>query len=43
MMPVGSKWKLFIPAHLALGSNAANGIPANSVLIYEIELLSIQQ
>lgn len=44
MMPVGSKWKLFIPSHLAYGSQGIPGrIPPNSVLIFEMELLSIQQ
>jgi len=41
-MNVGSKWKLFIPAQLAYGENGQRGIPPNSVLIFEVELLSIQ-
>ncbi|MFZ1694762.1 MAG: FKBP-type peptidyl-prolyl cis-trans isomerase [Flavobacteriales bacterium] len=43
MMPVGSKWKLFIPSDLGYGSQAAPGgqIPANSTLIFDIELLDI--
>ena len=42
LMPVGSKWKLFIPSDLAYGDRGAGGaIPGGSALIFEIELLSI--
>lgn len=42
-MPVGSKWKLFIPSDLAYGPRAAGPkIQANSTLIFELELLEIQ-
>jgi FKBP-type peptidyl-prolyl cis-trans isomerase FklB len=41
-MAVGSKWKLFIPSELAYGEQGNRGIPPNSVLIFEVELLSIQ-
>lgn len=42
-MAVGSKWKLFIPAHLAFGERGAGGkIKPNMALIFEVELLSIE-
>ncbi len=43
LMPVGSKWQLFIPAELAYGERAPGPeIGPNSTLIFEVELLSIQ-
>ncbi|HUZ60932.1 MAG TPA: FKBP-type peptidyl-prolyl cis-trans isomerase [Hanamia sp.] len=42
LMPVGSKWKLYIPSDLAYGDRGAgNTIPGGSTLIFEIELLKI--
>ncbi len=43
MMKVGAKWRLFIPPHLAYGTRSPSpNIPANSALIFDIELLEIQ-
>jgi FKBP-type peptidyl-prolyl cis-trans isomerase len=43
MMPVGSKWKLFIPADLAYGPRGQGKIGPNSTLIFDVELLEIVQ
>jgi len=43
MMPVGSKWKLFLPPHLAYGNQQVGShIGPNSTLIFEVELLGIK-
>jgi FKBP-type peptidyl-prolyl cis-trans isomerase FklB len=43
LMPVGSKWQLFIPPDLAYGNRAPSpDIGPNATLIFEVELLSIQ-
>lgn len=41
MMKVGSKYKLFVPAELGYGASGRPGIPPNSVLVFEVELLDI--
>jgi FKBP-type peptidyl-prolyl cis-trans isomerase FklB len=41
LMPVGSKYRFFIPQQLAYGTNDVGSIPAGSVLIFEVELLDI--
>jgi len=42
LMPVGSKWRLFVPADLAYGEQGAgDDIGPNAALIFDIELLSI--
>ena len=38
-MPEGSTWEIYIPAELAYGSNNQQQIPANSTLIFKVELL----
>lgn len=42
LMPVGSKWKLFIPSGLAYGARGAgNSIPPHATLVFDVELLDI--
>jgi FKBP-type peptidyl-prolyl cis-trans isomerase FklB len=42
LMPVGSKWRLFIPAELAYGARGAGrDIGPNATLVFEVELLDI--
>lgn len=44
LMHVGEKYKLYIPSELAYGAQSPSPmIPANSVLVFELELLSIQE
>ena len=43
MMPVGSKWRLYIPQELAYGERQAGQIPPYSTLIFDVELVGIDK
>ena len=44
LMPVGSKWRLFIPYQLAYGEQGSGpSIPPYSALIFDVELLGIEK
>jgi FKBP-type peptidyl-prolyl cis-trans isomerase FklB len=43
LMPVGSKWQLFVPSNLAYGAQGPGDIGPNATLIFEVELVSIQK
>ena len=40
-MCVGDKWEIYIPAEMGYGKFSQPGIPGNSTLIFEVELLGI--
>ena len=40
-MHAGDKWIIYIPSEMGYGSKASGPIPANSTLIFEVELLGI--
>jgi FKBP-type peptidyl-prolyl cis-trans isomerase FklB len=42
MMKPGAKWELFVPAELAYGASPRPGIPANSLLIFDVEVLNVK-
>jgi len=42
LMPVGSKYKLYIPYQLAYGMNDNGPIPGGSLLVFEVNLLGIK-
>jgi len=41
LMKEGAKWELYIPPELAYGTRARPGLPGNSTLIFEVELLEV--
>jgi len=43
LMPVGSKWKVFVPYNLAYGAEDRGAIKPFSTLIFDVELLSIEK
>ena len=43
MMPVGSKWQLYIPYELAYGERQAGNIKPYSMLIFDVELVGIEK
>jgi FKBP-type peptidyl-prolyl cis-trans isomerase len=43
-MPLGAKWKIYVPPHLAYGEKGVSGrIPPHSVLVFELELLNFAE
>jgi FKBP-type peptidyl-prolyl cis-trans isomerase len=42
LMPVGSTYKFYVPSNLAYGSRGQGPIPANSTLIFKVELLEVK-
>jgi len=42
MMPVGARYRLWVPAALGYGDRAAGTIPPNSTLVFDVELLGVE-
>jgi FKBP-type peptidyl-prolyl cis-trans isomerase len=43
LMPIGSKWELYIPSDLAFGPDGNTRIPANATLVFEVELIDVNK
>jgi FKBP-type peptidyl-prolyl cis-trans isomerase FklB len=44
LMPIGSKWRIFIPSPLAYGSSGLpNKIPPHTALVFDISLIEIKK
>ncbi len=43
LMPVGSKWQLFVPAALGYGERGSRNIEPNATLIFEVDLVEIKK
>ncbi|MDH4266674.1 MAG: FKBP-type peptidyl-prolyl cis-trans isomerase [Deltaproteobacteria bacterium] len=42
LMKEGSKWQIFIPPELGYGERGTGNVPPNSILVFEVELISVQ-
>ncbi len=42
LMKPGAKWQLYVPPELAYGNNPKPGIPGGSLLIFDVELVSVK-
>ena len=40
-MHVGDKWRIYLPSEMGYGPRGTHGIPGHSVLVFEIELVSV--
>ncbi len=43
LMKTGSKWRIFVPSDLAYGQRNSTRIPPNSTLVFELELLAVNE
>jgi len=43
LMPIGARWKVSIPSHLAYGANGPGNIGPHSTLIFEMQLLNLRR
>ncbi|MFT5794831.1 MAG: FKBP-type peptidyl-prolyl cis-trans isomerase, partial [Saprospiraceae bacterium] len=42
LMQEGDKWKLFVPSELAYGKRGVGPIPADTALVFEVELIEVK-